>query len=252
MHPHLELFWQGQQVGSTQANHLSGSITVEEGEGIQLAVLDRWRAQGLELGGWKVGLTSGQSRNAFGPGIRPFGNVLKQRIFTSGAQIPAASIPNLGLETEVCFRIGARLQGKDVTAAEARSAVAAVMPAFELNQKRTDGGADSGVRVADNLSQWGIVIGPELALVNAPDLASIVVTQHLDGALQETVHAAGHIDDHFASLAALARELSKFGLALDAGMHVITGAFTRSNNAGTGTYVGSFSGLGEVTVTFTG
>ncbi len=252
MHPHLELFWQGQQAGRTLANHLSDSITVEDGERIQLAVLDRWRAQGFVLGGWKVGLTSGQSRDAFGAGIRPFGNVLKQRIFASGAHIPVADIPNLGLETELCFRIGARLAGADVTATQARSAVAAVMPAFELNQKRTDGGAGNGVRAADNLSQWGIVIGQELALASAPDLASIVVTQHLDDALQETVHAAGHIDDHFASLASLAVELSKFGLALEAGMHVITGAFTRSNNAGPGTYVGRFSGLGEVAVTFTG
>ena len=252
MHPHLELFWHGQQTGSTQANHLSGTMSIEDGERVQLAVLDRWLAQGHELGGWKVGLTSGQSRDSFGPGIRPFGNVLKQRIFASGAQIAAASIANLGLETELCFRMCARLVGAAVTAAQARSAVAAVMPAFELNQKRTDAGADSGVRVADNLSQWGIVIGQERAVANAPDLASIIATQHLDGALQETVHAAGHIDDHFASLAALARELSKFGLALEAGMHVITGAFTRSNNAGPGTYVGRFSGLGEVAVTFTG
>ena len=100
MHPHLELFWQGQQAGSTRANHLSGSISIEEGERIQLAVLERWRTHGHELGGWKVGLTSGQSRDSFGAGIRPFGNVLKHRIFTSGAHIPAANVPNLGLETE--------------------------------------------------------------------------------------------------------------------------------------------------------
>ena len=251
MHPHLELFWQGQQAGSTRANHLSGSISIEEGERIQLAVLERWRTHGHELGGWKVGLTSGQSRDSFGAGIRPFGNVLKQRIFTSGAHIPAANVPNLGLETEVCFRIGSRLEGKRATAQQARAAVAAVLPAFELNQKRTDAGADSGVRVADNLSQWGIVIGPEIAIANAPELGSIVVTQQLDGILQETVHAAGHIDDHFESLASLTRELAKFDLALEAGMHVITGAFTRSSNAGPGTYVGRFSGLGEVAVCFT-
>ncbi len=259
MQPHLEHFWNGQQRGTTDANHLVGQLSIRDGERIQLAVLDRWRAQGEALGGWKVGLTSGQSRDNFGPGVRPFGYVLQGRIFRSGASIPIADVPNLGLETEVCFRIGTRLAGADTTPARARAAVAAVMPAFELNQKRTDGGSDGGIRTADNLSQWGIVIGQEqslaaLAASHGGDaeaaLAAMVVSQHLDGVLQETVHAQGHIDDHFVSLAALARELSAFDLALEAGMHVITGAYTRANKGSAGTYAGSFSCLGEVQVTF--
>jgi 2-keto-4-pentenoate hydratase len=255
MQPHLDLFWQGQQRGTTDASRLadgSGAdiIGLDDGLRLQLAVLDRWRGQGEVLGGWKVGLTSGQSRDNFGPGIRPFGYILRSRIFASGATIAIASVPNLGLETEVCFRIGTRLSGAAVTAAEARAAVAAVMPAFELNQKRTDGSAGAGVRTADNLSQWGIVIGAEQPVDALGDPEAMVVTQHLDGALQETVHARGHIDDHFASLATLARELSRFDLALDAGMHVITGAYTRANKGIAGTYVGTFTGLGEVRVTF--
>lgn len=250
MNPHLDLFWQGQQRGSTDASHLSGSYDLTEGERLQLAVLARWREHGETLGGWKVGMTSGQSRDAFGPGLRPFGYVLQSRIFPSGATIAIADVPNLGLETEVCFRIGSTLSGTDVTPAQARAAVAAVMPAFELNQKRTDANADGGVRVADNLSQWGIVIGAEQPVDALGDAEAMVVTQHHEGTLQETVHARGHIDDHFASLATLARELAKFDLSLEAGMHVITGAYTRANKGSAGTYVGHFSGLGEVRITF--
>jgi 2-keto-4-pentenoate hydratase len=48
-----------------------------------------------------------------------------------------------------------------------------------------------------------------------------------DGVEVERVAARGHIDDHFESLATLARELAKFDRGLKAGQRVITGSFTR-------------------------
>ena len=51
----------------------SVDISADEGQTLQLQLLERWLEQGEEIGGWKIGMTSGANRNAMGDGIRPTG-----------------------------------------------------------------------------------------------------------------------------------------------------------------------------------
>lgn len=227
--------------------------SVEDGQSLCLGLLDRWLAEGEQLGGWKLGLTSGRSRNAFGHGVRPFGFILASRIYDSGAVL--GRLPGLGVENELCWVLAETLAGESVTAADARRAVAGVAPAFELNQNRLPGDAAPGLRVADNLSQWGLVVGaaqPVAGLVELDALLEeLTVTLLRDGELCERVSARGHIDDHFESLARLARELARYGRSLAPGEQVITGAYTRHVVERPGTWRGDFGAtLGEVEVTF--
>ena len=245
-----EVFWQGQQTGTTDLTQLTGSLSVDQGEAVQLQVLARWLASGEQLGGWKVGLTSGRSRDAFGAGVRPFGFILASRVFKSGDRIPRARIPKLGLETELCFRIGKRLTGARVGADEVRAAITSVAPAFEVNELRTSASADNGARAADNLSQWGLVVGAEIAPLPNYDFDALTVHLQENGVVMETVAAHGHIDDHFASQVALVHQLARFERALEPGQRVITGSYTRQNITNAGEYVGSFGELGTVSINF--
>src|SRR5262244_40696 len=127
---------------------------------MQLRVLGRFEAEGERLGGWKVGLTSGNARDRMGKDFRPFGYVLQSRIFQSGATVPIAKIMNCALEPELCLIIGSPLHGDAVNAAEAKAAVRAVAPAFEINQRRVGPDAGQALLLADGLAQWGIVVGP--------------------------------------------------------------------------------------------
>ncbi len=95
----VELLWQGVTEGHFDPAELGEDLSVDDGERLQLAVLDRWCDEGEALGGWKVGLTSGQSRDAFGPGVRPFGFILAGRILESGATVEAERIHRCGIET---------------------------------------------------------------------------------------------------------------------------------------------------------
>jgi 2-keto-4-pentenoate hydratase len=193
-------------------------------------------------------MTSGVSRDALGPGIRPFGHILKSRVYPSGAHIERARIRRLGLETELCFTMAKTLGGTDVVSEDVRGAVSSVAPAFEINEDRLHGKIDAAVRVADNLKHWGIVVGPDVAPVPPLDWGGVVSTILFDGKLLESVQGRGHIDDHFQSIAALARELSRFGLRIEPGHLVITGSYTRQTIEGLGTYRGTFGALGEVSV----
>lgn len=231
----------------------STPVNVDDGQTICLGVLDRLLAEGEQLGGWKLGLTSGRSRDAFGAGVRPFGFILASRVHASGAVV--RRLPGLGVENELCWVLAEPLAGESVTAADARRAVASVAPAFELNQNRLPNDAAPGARVADNLSQWGLVVGVLQPVAGIFDLdvllEELTVTLLCDEELRERVPARGHIDDHFESLARLARELARFGRSLAPGEHVITGAYTRQRVERPATWRGEFGAiLGDVEITF--
>ena len=226
----------------------------------QRAIDDGLRRQLAALGdrhiaGWKVGLTSGSARDSMGAGFRPFGYILPERVFTSGSSIPLAGIASPGIENELCFTLGRALEG-DVGRREVLDAVDAVSPAFELNERRIGRNAPHAERLADGLAQWGIVVGaPRQLDWERFAFESIAVTLRCDGDLVDTVAAVGHIDDHFESLAALARQLWRFGRRIDAGARVITGSFTKHTVAGPSLFEGDFdagdvAGIGQVAVEY--
>ena len=260
----IDLLWQlhnnpGEQIPAL----MDIDIEFDEGQQLQMQLLDRWLNNGEELGGWKIGMTSGASRNAMGPGVRPFGFILKSRIIESGATLALANLHTGQVENELCFRMGQSL-GANTTATTAFQAVDSVIPGFEINQKRLPPGAAPGLRVADNLSQWGIVAGN--GSTPKQDLDDMCVTLFdLPGTDQQTlsqsdpnqphpgqiesVPSEGHIDNHYDSLAILANRLAKFGLELAAGHYVITGAYGKTAFA-KGSYRGEFSaGVGQVDIT---
>ena len=221
-----------------------------EGLRLQLEVLDGKIADGESLGGWKVGLTSGRARNSMGEGFRPFGYILSSRIFESGATIELADMGTAGVENEICFTIGEPLSG-EVSREKVIGAIAGVAPAFEINERRLAGAATTTERLADDLSQWGIVVGASRSLGEV-DFEDIVVTLARDGETVETVGARGHIDDHFESIARLVAQLGRFGRTLDQGARVITGSFTRQSVAGLSRWSGDFGAqVGTVEVAFT-
>ena len=208
------------------------------------------------VAGWKIGLTSGVARDSMGEGFRPFGYILADRVFASGAVIPLAPFRQgedirVGVENELCFRMGKALSG-DASADEARVAVASVAAGFEINEQRLPRDANVVDRLGDDLNQWGIVAGEDVVLdFGAFEFASLSVALSLNGAVVETVAARGHIDDHFDSIAALARQLGRFGRTLEAGSRVITGSYTRQRVADACRWEGDFGPeIGQVSVEF--
>ena len=208
-----------------------------------------------EVAGWKVGLTSGGARDSMGPGFRPFGFILPERVFPSGAKVERAGIMTPGVENEFCFTMGSQL-GAGATRDDALEAVESVCAGFELNERRLSPGATTADRLADDLSQWGIVVGePRVLDWRGFAFADVSVRLSLDGSELESVAAAGHIDDHFDSLAALARQLARFGRALEPGNRVITGSFGKHAVTDACRLHGDFDagtakGIGQVSVEF--
>ena len=220
---------------------------LREGLPLQLALASLWRRDGQEVGGWKIGWTSGHARDRGGPGFRPFGFVLASRILASGSVLTAAAVPGGALEPEISVTIGTRLSGPDVTIEQARAAVESVAPAFEVISHRLPGGLSLAARIGNGLNNWGIVVGEP----HAPDVAldSLPVELRHDGTvLGSATSRPDVVDDPFLSLARVTRLLHAHGLALEPGQRLITGSITPSVKIQQGSYEATFGPLGRVAV----
>lgn len=241
----------GSRAGLYDSTPLVDQLNLTTAHEVQLGVLGRWLEIGESLGGWKVGMTSGSMRDALGSGVRPFGFILAGRILATDSEVDLARIGRCGCEPELALRIRSRLAGYDVDAQQAREAVGGVLPAFEINQRRLSGESDGPVRVADDLSQWGIVVGEEIELTEDFDPAALEVEFRSGRVLLARASGGPQwIDDPFCSLATLVRRLALHGLGLEPGQIVLTGAFAKHEVLGPSEYSASFSGLGEVHVAF--
>lgn len=244
----IDTLYKGRSSGSQPIGLEQTQLSLEEALELQLGVLGRFQAAGEQLGGWKVGLTSGRARDRMGKNFRPFGYILQSRIFRSGATALLTKIMNCHIEPELCLIVGAPLRGDNVDVAAAKAAVRAVAPAFELNEVRVSPDISQSLMLADGLAQWGIVLGPEAPVRDG--LVDTTVEFYRDDQLVETKTPGATMDDPYLSLARLCRLLHKYGRGLEPGQPVITGSFCHHPVPQPGSYRAVFSGIGEVSVKF--
>ena len=242
MTDNADTVWQAMQTGEYKSD--LKQLEIAEGQQLQLEMLSRWQNAGEQLGGFKIGLTSGQARNSMGDGVRPFGFILQSRIIQSGGSVEHSHIGKMGVENELVFNISEDIKANNVTPEVARSLVDGVAPGFEINQPRLQGSHSNGVRIADNLTQWGIVVGEFVHPDQNYDDLNVVLSND-DGVLQE-VAAARHIDNHFVSIAALINGLYQYDMGLKKGMRVITGSYTRHIIRAASCFTGDFGSIGSV------
>ena len=227
-------------------------LSLDDALDVQLGLLDRKVAAGGRLAGWKVGLTSNRARQALGVDARPFGHVLGSHLFESGAKVPAASIAKPSIEPEMCFEIGRRMAGPNLSRDDIRAGLARACAGFELNERRVGSARpDFGAFVTDDLTQWGVVRGSRVTLAAAGDLNAVHCVLLRDGEKMYAGTSRDELDDHLESLSRLAAVLGAHGRALEPGQVVITGAFARFDAAAGQCWRAEYGGVGAVEVTFT-
>ena len=211
---------------------------------IQCEMQRRAVANGATQGGWKVGLTSDRARTAVGIDDRPFGHV--NRVLESPASIPSAEINKVSIEPEMCFVIGERIAGDDVDPASVPARISQVCAGYEVNEARVAVGGNLAMLVADNLTNWAIVRGSGVAAPAAEEQDSCVVTVSCDGEERFSCTAADEVDNPYLSIARLAATLHRYGLALEPGQSVITGAYARFRVEAGQRWTTHYSGVGTV------
>ena len=185
-----------------------------------------------------------------GEWFRPFGHIERKQIFRTGVVLELASAGDIGVENELVFRFGDPVP-EGASGDEIRDCIEAVAAGFELNQVRLPRDASSKDRLADNLSQWGIVVGELVTDWWDLNLNDLHVNLFQDDALVETVQSARHIDCQFDALFLLNQQLNRFDRTIEKGDYVISGAFTKQRVTRPSSWRGDFGdAIGTVEVTW--
>lgn len=254
MTPHHEalarLLWHAEQRGEP-IEPLSATfpeLTLWDAYRVQAIGRHLRTAEGEELRGWKVGLTSAAMQEMMGVDQPDGGYLLESMVVSSGAQLRADRFIQPRVEAEMAFLLKSGLQGPGVTRHEVLEATQAFAPALELIDSRiVDWRIGIVDTVADNASSGMAVIGdwadaddvrPEeigVSLAIGPE----IVRGYGDAVL-------GHPAEAVAWLAGI---LAQSGERLEPGDVVLPGSVARAVPvaAGQAAYA-TFDRLGEVSV----
>jgi 2-keto-4-pentenoate hydratase len=178
------------------------------------------------IAGYKIGLTSQRMQAMCGIDHPISGAVLSGRVMKSGAKIAIADYHHLGLEFEICARLGRDLEPRKrpYTRDDAGTAVDAVCAAIELVDDRHADYAvlDCKSLVADNSWNAGVVLGTFVEPPSALDeVIGVAYQDDVEIGRGRGADALGH---PYEPLAWLANHLAAHGEGLRKGDIVMTGS----------------------------
>ena len=248
----VEAFWQRRQEGVFFPLEWEDTLTIDDACRIQLALLDRYIAQGATHIGWKVGLTSKAMQDQFRVHEPLFGYLMDSAPHDTGTAFDYASLVKPGFENEICMTLGADLVGSDVDRQAALAAVASVRPSMELVETRGPFTEQLALAITDNIQQRGIILGPETRpLPSDLDLQAVSVRVSVNGALVAEGTGDAVLGHPINSLVWLANKLAEYGRGLRKGDVVMTGSLTRQFSINQGdVVVAAFDPLGDVGASF--
>ncbi|WP_333705243.1 2-oxo-hept-4-ene-1,7-dioate hydratase [Ottowia beijingensis] len=213
-------------------------MTIEDGYRISRAWVARQIAEGRQVIGHKIGLTSRAMQQASQIDEPDYGTLLDSMLFTCQPgevlEIPAQRFIAPRVEVELAFILNKDLQGPDVDVEQVLAATEYVTPAIEIIDARIeqfDRHTKAMRRVfdtiSDNAANAGIVVGAGRADARAIDRPWVGAILRQNGVVEETGLAAGVQGDPAIGIAWLANKLAPWGESLKAGQIVLAGSFTR-------------------------
>jgi 2-keto-4-pentenoate hydratase len=247
----VESFWQNRQRGVYYPPEWHGKLTLDEAYRVNLAIVNRQLELGEQQAGWKVGVTAKAMQLQQGVHEPVFGVLFASGHRDSGTVFAFDELIQPAFENELCLTIGETLRGPNLNAQDARRALAAVAPALEIVERRGEF-RDLPLAMADNAQQKAFVTGAAVRYdLQGTELAESYVDVYVNGDFKERASGSEVMGDPAASVAWLANKLAQFGLALEAGMRVMSGSFTRQYALNSGDHVEArFTPFGTVTAKF--
>lgn len=246
-----QAIWREMQRGRHLPAEWIGRMNMVEAYAVQLAIMRRFVQQGDRQAGWKVGLTTAAMRAQHGLSEPSFGYLLGSAHLKSGVRLQFDSLIAPAIENELCLTLGERLHGPGVTFGQAQSAIAGVEPALEIAEVRGDFKADIALSATDNAQQKAFVTGASSPFRAGDALDQAKVEVYFNGRERAVAMGAEVLGNPVNSVVWLANKLAEYGVALESGMRVMTGSFTRQFPISRGDVVSSrFRPFGVVEATF--
>ncbi|MFV1497827.1 2-oxo-hepta-3-ene-1,7-dioic acid hydratase [Phaeobacter sp. JH20_02] len=246
----------GQQIGLLSRRY--PQMDMDDAYAIQKAVCEAKLAQGHNVVGWKIGLTSKAMQYALNIDIPDSGILFDDMVFSHGTTVPAGRFIQPRIEAEIAFVMKQALSGGDITRAAVLAATDYVAPALEILDTRIarqdrETGQSRNVfdTISDNAANAGVVLGPQSHAVDAFDLRWVGAITSRNGEVEETGLGAGVLDDPVESVVWLARRMAQYGQRIEPGQIILSGSFIRPVECPSGTAIrADFGPFGAVEITF--
>lgn len=233
-------------------------MTMDDAYAVQAAWVERKRAAGRRIVGYKIGLTSKAMQYALNIDIPDSGVLFDDMVFEDGATIPETRFIQPRIEAEIAFVMKTDLKGPDVTMFDVLNATDYVTPALEIldtrifrvdpETKKTRTVLDT---IADNAANAGIVLGGRAMRPDQIDMRWMGAIVSRNGEVEETGLGAGVLNHPARGVAWLANRLAIYGEGLSAGQIVLAGSFIRPVEARHGdTIIGDFGPQGTISCFF--
>ncbi|MDB5858718.1 MAG: hpcG [Ramlibacter sp.] len=219
-----------------QVEHFSKrfpGMTIADGYAVSRAWVQVKIAEGRQVRGHKIGLTSRAMQISSQIDEPDYGTLLDDMFFEPGS-IPTERFIAPRVEVELAFILKRKLAGADVSVEDVLAATEYVTPAIEIIDSRIEQ-FDRHTKVmrkvydtiSDNAANAGIILGGKKVHPREVDLPWCGAILRQNGAVEETGLAAGVQGHPAIGVAWLARKLAAWGESLAAGEVVLAGSFTR-------------------------
>jgi len=227
-------------------------IAPEESYRIQLALVEIKKADGVNVVGKKIGLTSKAMQKMLNVDQPDYGHILDNMVLQDAAVFRISELIQPKIEPEIAFILDRELKGPGVTPMAVLAATRFVVPALEIIDSRIEGWkiklCDT---IADNASSARVVLGNSPKRIDEFDLKLVGMVLEKNGDIVQT-GAGGAVLGHPAvAVAWLANAVGQFGVTLGAGEIIMPGALCAAVDVSAGDLLqASFDGLGTVSVRF--
>jgi 2-keto-4-pentenoate hydratase len=184
--------------------------------------------KGDKVVGRKIGLTSKAVQEQFGVDQPDFGGLWQSRFLGVGerAEVPCGLFLQPRVEGELAFLIGRPLEGPQVTSQEVLAATEAVAFALEIVDSRiVDWRIKIEDTIADNASFGAFFVGPWEKALLEEDLSTLGLVLYKNGEPVAQGAGAACLGHPARAVAWLAGALARFGVALQPGDIVMSGAW---------------------------
>src|SRR6195952_1748994 len=233
-------------------------MTIEDAYAVQRELVALKVADGREVKGRKIGLTSKVMQRAVSIDEPDYGALFDDMFVEDGGSVPLGRFIRPRVEVELAFVLGEELRGPGVTLFDVLRATEFVTPALEI--------LDAGVQmsdpetghlrtivdtIADNAADAGLVLGGQQVRPDDVDLRWVAALLMRNGTIEESGVAAAVLNHPGNGVAWLANRLAPHGISLHTNDVILSGSFTKPVFAERGdTFVGDYGPLGTVSVTF--
>jgi 2-oxo-hept-3-ene-1,7-dioate hydratase len=231
---------------------------VEDAYAVQRAWTDIKVGQGRRLLGRKIGLTSRAMQQSVGITEPDYGALYDDMFFADGSVVPLDRFIAPRVEVELAFVLGDRLHGPGCTVFDVLRATEYVTPALEILDARVQmSDPDSGHTrtivdtIADNAADAGVVTGGRPVRPTDVDLRWVSALLYRNEVVEESGVAAAVLNHPASGVAWLANKLAAYEVALEPGLLIMAGSFTRAVWVAAGdTFHADYGALGAITCRF--